>query len=108
MAITWVDEWLLDRIQWLENTGSPNRWPTHSNIWQGSYDVWSCEQDRIDAYEIPRKRMKDAEEAGYIKSEVRTRGRFNFVVWSLTDLGRECLKKIKELNSPGFVDGAAI
>jgi len=79
-------KWLLHRIQSLESM--PNRPPTHSNIWQGSYDVWFCEQDRLDAVNIPRQRMKDAEDRGLIQSSKMQKGKFEYSVWSLTDLGR--------------------
>ena len=81
--------WLLTRIRDLEKMATHHRWPTHSNIWAGSYDVWMCEQDRIDAIEIPRSRIRDAEELGFIKSEIRTRGKYNFTVWTLTGHGKE-------------------
>jgi hypothetical protein len=66
-------------------------WATHKNIWSGSYDVWGCEQDIIDAREIPLARMKDTEEAGLIESEERESpcGRWKFEVWKLTEAGEK-------------------
>jgi len=84
-------KWLLNRIQTLEEKNSPGWWPTHRNIWMGCYDVWFCEQDRIDAINIPKARMEEAKAAGLIK----TRGKFNIPVWALTDLGKKLLKEIE-------------
>jgi hypothetical protein len=84
--------WLLDRIQWLEELNSAMRPPTHKCIWQGSYDVWECEQDRLDSINIPLANMKLAEESGLIKSEIRTVGKYEMIVWGLTDVGREFLR----------------
>lgn len=69
----------------------PSRWPTHRNIWQGSYDVWFCEQDRIDAVEIPKAKMKAAEESGLIESELRTYNKYEYTVWKLTERGKSLL-----------------
>lgn len=87
-------KWLLERIDSLAKF--PNRLPTHRNIWQGSYDVWSCEQDKIDAVEIPKWNMQLAEREGFIKSEVKKQGNFEVVVWSLTKLGKAFIEVTDE------------
>lgn len=87
--------WILDRIKWLETM--PNRPATHKNIWAGSYDVWSCPQDRIDAIEMPKARMKNAEDAGFIKSQIVKKDHYELVVWTLTELGREYLERATEV-----------
>ncbi len=87
----WNDiNWLLNRINNLQNI--PNRLPDHRTIWQGSYDVWHCEQDKIDAVEIPKARMKEAEDLGLIKSYKHEwkLGKFE-VVWSLTESAKRFL-----------------
>lgn len=85
-------EWLLLKIEALN---SPHRPATYQNIWGGSYDVWSCEQDRIDAIEIPRARMKAAQDEGLIESSFVDRGRYKFTVWGLTPKGEERLKEVR-------------
>ena len=80
--------WLLNRIKWLNDLNSYSRLPTHRNIWSGSYDVWFCEQDRIDAVEIPKACMKKAVDDGLIESENKTLGKYTFEVWKLTDKGK--------------------
>lgn len=80
--------WILYRINMLTELNSPRRPITHRNIWQGCYDVWSCEQDRIDAVEIPKLRMQEAEAAGLIKSETFDRVNYKETIWSLTELGK--------------------
>jgi hypothetical protein len=88
-------KWLLNKILYLEEqkNAHPSNWPTHRRIWLGCYDVWMCEQDRIDAVEIPKMRMKEAEEAGFIKNEIRKIGKFDSVVWTVTELGHDFLKE---------------
>lgn len=89
---------LLLNIKYLNeryNNGEKRK-PTHHSIWAGSYDVWSCEQDRIDAIEIPKARMKEAEEAGFIKNEIinttyKNGKTFAETLWSLTELGEQYL-----------------
>ncbi len=97
--------WILLRIQGLEKLNQERlahgindtaRWATHRNIWQGCYDVWCGEQDRIDAVEIPKARMKAAEEAGLIKSEKKTWRKWEFEVWSITDAGKAILEKTND------------
>jgi len=88
--------WILWRIQNLKEMNSPNRLPTYRNIWQGCYDVWHCEQDRIDSVEIPKAKMKAAEEGGFIKSEIVKMGKFDQVVYSLTELGEKTLRENNE------------
>lgn len=83
-------KWLLERIQKLQN--NPMRKTTHKDIWSGSYDVWNCEQDKIDSIEIPKRRMKEAEEAKMIESEIKHQGKYSFVVWKLTDIGKAFLE----------------
>jgi hypothetical protein len=83
-------QWLLLTIKNLWEL--PHRPPTHRNIWSGSYDVWSCEQDRIDAVEIPKARMKAAEDDGLIFSETRQKGKYKEIVWHLTDKGKQLLE----------------
>ena len=85
--------WLLERVHAFEMYDPDRRPATHRNIWAGSYDVWSCEQDRIDAQEIPKARMKYIEDNGFIESKTIQRGKYDEVVWSLTERGRDFLKK---------------
>lgn len=93
---------ILSKIKRLENqqTGVKNphyRWATHRNIWAGSYDVWGCEQDKIDAVEIPNQRMKAAEEAKLIESEEKDGpGGYKKIIWKLTDLGEEFYEEFHE------------
>lgn len=87
-------KFILNRIKMLKERG-PNWFPTHRNIWQGSYDVWFNEQDQIDAVEIPKARMKEAEEGGYIKSEI-VRGKYDMIVYSVTELGEKLLEENNE------------
>jgi hypothetical protein len=83
--------WLLQRIDELQD--KPN-WPaTHKNIWQGSYDVWFSEQDRIDAYEIPKRRMASAVKQDLIQSSIKEVGKYKFEVWSLTEKGKQLIGK---------------
>jgi hypothetical protein len=96
--------WILAKIEGLEKLHNERvargiddtaRWATHRNIWQGSYDVWSCKQDEIDAIEIPQRRMKEAEEGGFIKSEKKTWKKYEYVVWSITETGKALLETEK-------------
>jgi hypothetical protein len=88
-------EWLLFKIQDLNQLFKKYgvRRPIHQQIWAGSYDVWSCEQDKIDAIEIPKRRMREAEEAGLIKSEMKPYGKWQLPHWSLTEAGEAILKE---------------
>lgn len=89
-------KWLLERIQSLSNKSNPDtpsHWPIHKNIWRGSYDVWSCDQDRIDAVEIPNARMREAEETGLIESKLVQWKKWDFTVWSLTEKGEQVLSE---------------
>lgn len=83
--------WLLLQIHHLnEQFASHNNYtnlPIHRNIWRGSYDVWETEQDRIDAVEIPKRRMQEAKDAGFIVSEKIMFGKYEQEVWHLTELG---------------------
>lgn len=87
--------WLLTRIKQLETLNNPKRLPTHRNIWAGSFDVWLCEQDRLDAQIIPKVTMQKAEVLDYIKSHKQMDGKYEIVVWSLTDKGVEFLTSHK-------------
>lgn len=83
--------WLLQRIDELQdNQKMP---PTHKNIWQGSYDVWYSEQDRIDANVIPHARMLGAQKADLIQSGIKEVGKYKFEVWSLTEKGKQLIGK---------------
>jgi hypothetical protein len=102
--------WVLWKIESLNEITQENAkrginsttwWPTHRNIWRGSYDVWCCEQDRIDSVEIPRRRMKEAEDGGYIKNETRKHNKYECVVWSLTESGKALLEQAKREWSKG-------
>jgi hypothetical protein len=42
--------------------------PTYKNIWRGCYDIWFCQQDRIDGQEMMKFQTEKAEKAGFIKS----------------------------------------
>lgn len=97
-------KYILERIKTLEVRNpnnpldsTPSWWATHKNIWQGSYDVWFCEQDRIDAVDIPKAQMKIAEEEGLIESEMKTwqgySKEYKTEVWSVTERGEEFLNK---------------
>lgn len=91
-------EWLLLNIKYLDEWSqtNPSHRPNRQNIWRGSYDVWTCEQDKIDAIEIPKRRMKEAEEAGLITSEETLyRGKYKEIVWKLTGLGRQRLEALE-------------
>lgn len=90
--------WILLKIKYLAERNSPIHLPTHQRIWQGSYDVWRNKQDEIDSIEIPKARMKAALEAGLIKSEVVKMGKYDHVVYSLTELGN---KQLEENNEKG-------
>jgi len=87
--------WLLLTINNLNDSfarhGTYSHLPIHKNIWRGSYDVWSCEQDKIGAVEIPKSRMKQAEEDGLIASEKKMFGKYTVDVWHLTELGKKTL-----------------
>jgi hypothetical protein len=102
--------WLLYRLEGLETLRQERlargiddtaRWAIHRNIWQGSYDVWSCKQDEIDAIEIPKRRMKEAEEGGFIKSEKKTWRKWTYDVWSMTEAGKALLEQAKTEWSKG-------
>ena len=88
-------EWMLLKIHHLEERAKTNPawWPTHRNIWQGSYDVWYTEQDRIDSVEIPKARMQAALDDGLIKSEIKKIYKYDQVVYSLTELGKKTIEK---------------
>ena len=76
-------EWLLKTIALLPR--APDYPPTtQRNIFRGCYDCWLCEQDRIDAVEIPKRRLAEAEELGLIRKKE--------VEYALTQKGREHLK----------------
>lgn len=87
--------WLLLKINELNENFSKRKvyWnlPTHRNIWRGSYDVWLCEQDKIDAVEIPKARMRQAEKDCLIASEQMTFGKYVYDVWRLTEHGKKTL-----------------
>lgn len=82
-------KWLLNRIKELEAKDSVSWWPTTKTIWAGCYDVWYNEQERLAALDIPKIRMKEAEDLGFIKSEIRKIGKYDKVVWVLTELGQK-------------------
>jgi hypothetical protein len=86
-------EWLLSRIDSLHNPLRPKMKATHRNIWAGSYDVWFCEQDRIDAVEIPKRRMQEALDAGFIVGAEELLGKYKATVYHLTDMGREHMRQ---------------
>ncbi len=98
-------EWILNRIEYLKSCPKRAhrenllrytvRDATHQSIWQGSYDVWECEQDRIDAINIPLLRMKEAEEGGFIQKETIQKGKYIIPIWTLTELGKEFLEHVK-------------
>ena len=106
--LTEEEKWLIGKIKIMEeSTKNLNSqgiiahadWPIHKHIWRGNYDVWSCDQDRINAIEIPRARMKAAEEDGLITTKgPLTEAQKTFVakyphttIWSLTELGEQRL-----------------
>ncbi len=95
MEIMSTDEelWILRRIDFLETLNSPRRLPTHRNIWSGSYDVWACEQDRIDAQDIPKARMDTAVKNMLIESRPHQVGKYTFDVWTLTERGKQLIGK---------------
>jgi len=89
-------KWLVYRIRWLdEHSKKHNNWrrPTHKNIWQGSYDVWSCDQDRLDAVSIPKARMEEALENGLIREEEELiSNKYKEIVYHLTETGIKLLE----------------
>jgi len=94
--------WLLHRIVWKTALGRPNQ----KNIFQGCYDVFYCEQDEIDAYEIPKRRLQEAEDLGLIErfSDKYTE-KFNDSMWALTPKGVEELAKAEDCRDYLEVEG---
>lgn len=86
-------EYVLYRVKLLNGMNNPRRLPTHRNIWSGSYDVWHCEQDRIDAKEKPQAAMKRALDAEYIVSEDVQVGKYTNTIYRLTPIGEEHLRQ---------------
>lgn len=67
--------------------------PIHKNIWRGSYDVWSCEQDMIDSVEIPKSFMKRLKDEELITSRSMIFCNREIEVWSLTETGEKLIKE---------------
>src|ERR1035437_3240000 len=60
-------------------------------IFRGSYDVWSCKQDEIDAHNEPVRRLTEAENEGYIiRGNI---GGIHRTEWTLTDKGKQFLEE---------------
>lgn len=83
----------LERVQSLNNQRRTNWLPTHRNIWAGSYDVWNCQQDYIDATERPRAAVKKAIDAGLVYSEEVNVGKYTNTVYRLTELGQAYMQQ---------------
>lgn len=89
--------WILNRIKTVEDrfkkSNNPGWWSTHRNIWQGCYDVWFDEQDKIDSIEIPNNRMKEAENLGLIVSQEKTypNTTYKTIIWEITESGEKML-----------------
>lgn len=88
-------KWLLNRIQWLTELNNKFRLPTYSNIWQGSYDVWANEQDRLDSINIPKYRTKEAEDAGLIEKGIKRINNYDHIIYVITELGYKFLENVK-------------
>lgn len=86
-------EFIIQRIKNLEKKTHPSNKPTHRNIWAGCYDVWCCEQDRVDARTIPLENMKRALDEGLIKGEEVKIGSYTTTVYSVTEIGEEFMRQ---------------
>lgn len=80
--------WLLACIKVLTNDGKRT---TRIDIFRGSYDVWGCEQDMMDAIEIPNRRLAEAKEQGLIEDFPDPRNEKWLPHWRLTDAGEAYL-----------------
>jgi hypothetical protein len=85
---------MMDEIFWLLMRVKHERRPTRQNIFRGCYDVWSCEQDKIDSVEIPKLRLAEAESLGLICLEQHEWKPGKFVeFYKLTNQGEEYLAR---------------
>jgi hypothetical protein len=82
--------WLLANIKVLNNDGKR---PTRRDIFRGCYDVWYCEQDMIDATEIPNRRLAEAKEQGLIEDFPNPRNENWLPHWKLTEAGEHYLNE---------------
>jgi hypothetical protein len=79
--------WLLERIK-------NESFPTRRNIFRGCYDVWCCEQDRIDAVKIPKQQLVEAESLGLIYKKQHEWKPGKFEEWfKLTPYGEQYLEE---------------
>ncbi len=74
---------------WKRAESSPSWKPTRKTIWQGCYDVWSCEQDRLDSVAAIDHRMQEAVDLGLIY--IVPDSCFPTFVWKLTELGQKAI-----------------
>ena len=78
--------WLLARIKTMSGTRT-----TRKDIFRGCYDVWSCEQDMMDAVEIPNRRLAEAKNLGLIEDFPDPRNEKWMPHWRLTEAGEAYL-----------------
>ena len=81
--------WLLEKIQWCID-----RWGKSSkkDIFRGSYDVWSSEEDMKRQCQIPFDRLNCAKDLGLIINESGKDEWTTNENWNLTDKGKQYLK----------------
>ena len=83
--------WLLDRINFLKTR--PGGWKTNrKDIFQGSYDVIFCEQDKIDYDIIMRYRLDSVQSLGLIENDEKENWNWKSI-WRLTEAGEKLLKE---------------
>lgn len=91
-ALSQDQKFILSRIKiWEKRNAISGRPVTYRDIWQGCYDVWGCDQDRIDAIEIPKTQTEKAEALGLIQQEIVEWRGVKGIKWSITKLGQKLL-----------------
>lgn len=80
--------WMLKNISVLGDKAD------RKTIFRGCYDVWFCEQDRIDSVEIPKQRLAAARDQGLIE-EVDTGKKYPAKIWRLTENGKKMLEDLE-------------
>lgn len=85
--------WLLTRIKFITAKNRPNWSPNRGQIFAGSYDVWSCEQDKIDSMEIPKRRLNETRALGLVENESQSENWGWYELWHLAKAGEKFLEE---------------
>jgi hypothetical protein len=83
--------WVLEKIESLEGKSSGRK-----DIYRGSYDVWFCEQDQIDAFAMQEHQLTEAEKHGFIEQFPDPRNDKWACHWKLTESGKQLLSELRQ------------